>query len=227
MRVGFVIYHDTTECEFVSVNECLGKVRQLGLPAPPENHVIGVTPEVVGWNGIVFKPHAVYREVDIDSFDLLVVPGGQASRTVRHDEEFMAWIRGRDREMPVAACCSGALILAEAGFLRGKRATTHALAFETLREYSDIEVVAERVVEDGNVITAGGIMAAFDLGLHLVEKFWGRDARRAVAHQSEYRDIQIHPRTVGLLPELDGWYRGGHSAVHARPADWLGPTEAD
>lgn len=227
MRVGFVIYHDTTECEFVSVNECLGKVRQLGLPDPPENHIIGVTPEVVGWNGIVIKPHVVYREADIHSFDLLVMPGGQASRTIRYDEGFMAWLRGWDREKTLAACCSGALILAEAGFLRGKRATTHVLAFETLREYDDIEVVAERVVEDGNVVTAGGIMAAFDLGLHLVEKYWGRDARRAVAHQSEYRDIQVHSRTVGLLPELDSWYRGGHSRIHNRPADWLGPTAAD
>ena len=227
MRVGFVIYHDTTECEFVSVNECLGKVRQLGLPNPPENHIIGVTPEVVGWNGIVIKPHTVYREADIQSYDLLVIPGGQASRTVRYDEDFMAWFRGRDPKRPLAACCSGSLILAEAGFLQGKRATTHALAIETLREYADVEVVAERVVEDGNVITAGGIMAAFDLGLHLVEKFWGPNARRAVAHQSEYRDIQVHPRTVGLLPELDGWHRGGHSRVHNRPADWLGPTAAD
>ena len=147
MRVGFVIYHDTTECEFVSVNECLGKVRQLDLPNPPENHIIGVTPEVVGWNGIVIKPHTVYREADIQSYDLLVIPGGQASRTVRYDEEFMAWFRGWDPERTLAACCSGALILAEAGFLQGKRATTHALAIETLREYDDVEVVSERVVE--------------------------------------------------------------------------------
>ena len=115
MRVGYIVYHDTTECEFICVNEVLGKVVQLDYPDPPENLIIGVTEEIVGWNGVIIRPHQIYQQVDLSSLDLLVVPGGQASRTVRYDKAFVDWLRGWDRERPIAACCSGALILAEAG----------------------------------------------------------------------------------------------------------------
>lgn len=219
MRIGYIVYNDTTECEFVSVNEVLGKVYQLDFPNPPDNVVIGVTPRVIGWNGIVIEPHCTYADVDKNDFDLLVVPGGQASRTVRYDTDFIRWLKGWGTDKPIASCCSGALILAEAGFLSGRRATCHSLAFETLAEYPDVEVVKQRVVEDGNVTTSGGIFAAIDLGLHLVERYWGEEARRAIAHQDEYRDIEHLKRSGEIeLPEAE-WYSGGHLPVHKRPAD--------
>lgn len=223
MMVGYIVYTDTTECEFVCVNEALGKVRQLDFPDPPVATVVGVTPRVVGWNGIVIEPDTVYGDVTTDAFDLLVVPGGQTSRTVRYNSDFMAWLRTWNRTKPIASVCSGALILAEAGFLEGRRATTHTLAMGQLAEYSGVTVVKERVVEDGGVVTAGGIMAAFDLGLHLVEKFWGPDARRAVAHQDEYRDLQADPATEELRRRMDGWHHGGHLPVHKRPRDGVVP----
>lgn len=220
MKVGFVVYSDMTEIEFTCVHECLSKVTQLGFPDPPESHVIGVTREVLGWNGIRIQPHHHYCDVDLREYGLLVVPGGWASRQVRHDAAFIRWLQGWDRSRYIASCCSGALILGEAGFLRGKRATTHVLAFDTLKPYC-AEVVPARVVEDGRVITAGGLMAAYDLGLYLVEKFWGADVRRAVAHQDEYRDVQTHPQVSALLPALDIWYAGGHLSSNVRPADWI------
>lgn len=219
MRIGYIAYNDTTECEFISVNEIIGKVYQLDFPNPPDNTVIGVTPKVVGWNGIVIEPHCVYSDVSPDEFDLLVVPGGQSSRTVRYDTDFISWLRGWGHEKPIASCCSGALILAEAGFLSGKRATCHTLAFPTLAEYGDVDVVAERVVVDGNVTTSGGIYAAIDLGLHLVETYWGKEARRAIAHQDEYRDIESRKRDGHETLPPDDWYEGGHLPVHKRPAD--------
>ena len=78
MKVGLVVYSDMTEVEVVCVHECLAKVWQLDFPNPPENHLIGVTPEVIGWNGIVIKPHHHFPEVDLAGYDLLVVPGGWA-----------------------------------------------------------------------------------------------------------------------------------------------------
>lgn len=224
MRVGYIVYNDTTECEFVLVNEVLGKVYQLDFSNPPVNIVVGVTPRVVGWNGVVIEPHATYDEVDPDTLDLLVVPGGQASRTVRYDSAFIKWLRRWDRAKPIASCCSGALILAEAGILKGRRATTHTLAMDQLAEYPDVKIVKERVVDDGGVITAGGIMAAFDLGLYLAEKLWGARARAAIAHQDEYRDLQARDDLSALRAEMDGWYSGGHLPVHRRPADAVDKT---
>lgn len=222
MKVGFITYCDMTEIEFICVHECLSKVHQLGFPKPPECHVIGVQREVLGWNGIVIKPHHYFAEIGVNDFDLMVVPGGWASRRTRYNAAFVQWLRGWDTHKTIASCCSGSLILGEAGFLKGKRATAHSLAFGNLKPYC-AEVVAQRVVEDGNVITAGGLMAAFDLGLHLVAKFWGADARRAIAHQDEYRDVQVDPLTVPLLPKLDTWYAGGHIDSNKRPADWFAP----
>lgn len=226
MKIGHLVYHDTTECEFINVLECVSKVWQHGFDDPPENLVIGVTPEITGWTGVVIRPHAVFSDVDLSALDLLVVPGGQASRTVRYNADVIDWLQGWDRSRPIASCCSGALVLAEAGFLAGRRATTHCLAMPTLAEYPDVTVVKERVVEDDGVITAGGILASIDLGLYLVERFWGPEARRVVAHQNEYRDLERFEPAHALLPELDGWYRGGHVATHRRPGDWREPSRA-
>jgi hypothetical protein len=73
MKVGFIVYSDMTEIEFVCVHECLSKVKQLGFSNPPENHLIGVTPEVPGWNGIMIRPHHRYPDVDLTEYGLLVV----------------------------------------------------------------------------------------------------------------------------------------------------------
>jgi len=227
MIVGFVVYSDMTEIEFVAVHECLSKVYQLDFPDPPECHLIGLTPEVVGWNGIVIRPHHLYGDVDVDAYDLLVIPGGLTSRTVRYDAGFMAWLTARDRSKPVAAVCSGTLILAEGGFLDGRRATTHTLAKPQLAAYPQITITDDRVVDEGAVITSGGIMAGFDLGLHLVERFWGREARRIIAQQDEYRDIEGHPDAARLRAELDSWHAGGHRRANLRPAHWVAPPPDD
>jgi cyclohexyl-isocyanide hydratase len=80
------------------------------------------------------------------------------------------------------------LLLGQAGYLRGKRATTHHNAYELLAPYCREVVRTRRIVDEGNVITAGGVTSALDLGLYLVERFWGKKARERVAQQMEYRD---------------------------------------
>jgi cyclohexyl-isocyanide hydratase len=227
MKAGFIVYSDMTEIEFVCVHECLSKVFQLDFPDPPECHLIGLTPEIVGWNGIVIRPHHLYTQVEANAFDLMIVPGGLTSRTVRYDKAFMAWLTARDRTKPIVSICSGALILAEGGFLNGKRATTHTLAKPQLAAYSDITIVDERIVDEGAVVTAGGLMAGFDLGLHLVERFWGAEARRIIAQQDEYRDVAKHPDAEKLMRELDHWHKGGHRRANLRPANWVAPPPDD
>jgi cyclohexyl-isocyanide hydratase len=77
------------------------------------------------------------------------------------------------------------LLLGAAGFLRGKRATTHPSALKGLEPYCQ-SVVRERVVDDGDTITAGGVSSAIDAGLHLVQRLAGPDARARVAAQMDY-----------------------------------------
>jgi len=81
--------------------------------------------------------------------------------------------------------CTGALLLGSAGFLAGKRATTHPNAFEELKPYCTV-VENRRIVDEGSVVTARGVSSSLDLGLHLVERIAGREARTRIAKQMDY-----------------------------------------
>jgi transcriptional regulator GlxA family with amidase domain len=77
------------------------------------------------------------------------------------------------------------LLLGAAGFLEGRRATTHRSAFQELAKYC-LTVVDDRVVDEGDVVTARGVTSALDLGLHLVERFAGTDTQEQIRRQMDY-----------------------------------------
>lgn len=85
----------------------------------------------------------------------------------------------------LASVCTGSMLLAAAGLLTGRRATTNRGALEELRGYG-VEVLDERVVDDGTVMTAGGLTAGIDLGLWIVEREQGTAAADRRAHAVEY-----------------------------------------
>ena len=126
--------------------------------------------------------------------DLLVVPGG--GWTARA-EGASAWAEAQRGEVPralgeyhgagvqIAAVCTGAMLLAEAGVTDGRRAITHASAVAELRE-SGANVVDARVVDDGDLLTAGGVTSGIDLALHLVERAFGAPVADRVATVIEY-----------------------------------------
>jgi transcriptional regulator GlxA family with amidase domain len=118
------------------------------------------------------------------AIDTLVVPGGLGTREARKDAKLIAWIRtaaGRSRR--VASVCTGAFLLAEAGLLDGRRATTHWASGEALaRSYPRVEVDTDPIfVRDGDVYTSAGVTAGMDLALALVEEDLGGEAALEVA----------------------------------------------
>ena len=84
--------------------------------------------------------------------------------------------------------CTGALLLAQAGLLEGLRATTHHQVFAELAALApDTEIVkGERFVDNGKIITSGGISAGIDMSLYVIELIWGRDAAKRTAAYMEY-----------------------------------------
>ena len=113
----------------------------------------------------------------------MFLPGGYATRNLRHDEVFAEWLRS------AAPCeyndvCTGSLLLGAAGLLEGRRATTHPSEFDTLAEYA--EVVDDRVVQDGNLITGRGVSSALDLGSYIMETLSDAETRTAIAKQMDY-----------------------------------------
>ena len=103
------------------------------------------------------------------------------------DARFVEYLQTWGPERPLASVCSGALLLGRAGYLAGKRATTHHNAYDTLRPFCREVVSDRRIVDEGQVVTAGGVSSSLDLGLYLVEKYWSTEARKTIAAQMAYR----------------------------------------
>jgi len=129
---------------------------------------------------------ADYSLAEINRADVLVVPGGFATRALEGDDDLLAWIRAIDATTTwTTSVCTGSMLLAAAGLLEGKEATTHWASLERLREYGAIPT-ARRVVEQGKVMTAAGVSAGIDMALTLAARIAGDEFAQAVQLGIEY-----------------------------------------
>ena len=123
---------------------------------------------------------------DVPSPDIVLVPGGVGELAMREDERVLAWLRGaHETSRYTTSVCTGSLVLAAAGILRGVPATTHWLAMEHLGRLGAVPV-AERVVEHGKVFTAAGVSSGIDMALLLAARIAGDDVARAIQLSIEY-----------------------------------------
>ncbi len=124
---------------------------------------------------------------DCPQADIIVVPGGIGTRTEVDNPAMNDFLRraGAECEL-VTSVCTGAFLLERAGFLAGKRGVTHWASMDRLRELGTVEVVEERYVEDGNVVTAAGVSAGIDMALYLVGRLWTPELARRVQKGIEY-----------------------------------------
>jgi transcriptional regulator GlxA family with amidase domain len=142
---------------------------------------------VTATGGIVLVPRHSFASAP--RVDLLLVPGGFGTRPLLQDAETIDWIRRTAAAARhTASVCTGALLLARAGRLDGRRATTHWGAFGLLSSLAkDVTVDREaRFVDDG-VMTSAGVASGMDLALHIVETLAGRAVADETARYIEYR----------------------------------------
>jgi transcriptional regulator GlxA family with amidase domain len=142
---------------------------------------------VTATGGVALVPR--YSFGDVPHVDLLLVPGGFGTRPLLQDQETIEWIRRTaSSARRTASVCTGALLLARAGLLDGRRATTHWGAFGLLASLArDVVVDREaRFVDDG-VMTSAGVASGMDLALHIVETLFGRAVADETARYLEYR----------------------------------------
>ena len=184
-RIAFLVFPRLTFLDFVGAYDALRRVATMSVDPAVTHRVIGTEAEIADETGLVMKPDAVYE--DLAPFDLLYVPGGLGTRLLMDDRRFIDYLKTWGVERPLASVCTGALLLGRAGYLRDRRATTHHRAYDLLRPLCREVVTDRRIVDEGRVVTAGGVASSLDLGLYLVEKFWGADARVKIAAQMEYR----------------------------------------
>ena len=125
---------------------------------------------------------------DLASPDVLVFPGGFGTRVLQHDDRVLDWLRSAHRTTTfTTSVCTGALVLAAAGLLNGRTATTHWSAYAELEHYG-VTAVPDRVVEhlDDRLLLAAGVSSGIDMALRLVELLVDRTAAEAAQLMIEY-----------------------------------------
>ena len=182
-RIAFVIFDGMTALDFIAVFDPVTRLKTMGIMPGLEYDVCATIRDVTDGSGVRFVADRVCGP--FDGYGMVVLPGGLATRTLVDDADFIGWVRTAERCAYKVSVCSGALLWGAAGFLEGRRATTHPNAFAQLATYG-ATVVDDRIVDEGDIITARGVTSGIDLGLYLVEKLAGADARVRIAKQMDY-----------------------------------------
>lgn len=185
MRVGILLFDEVEELDFVGPLEVFGIASRL----VESLAVLTVSKDgrpIQARYGLRVQPD--YAFGNCPPLDLLIVPGGKGAREhARYDKEIIAFVQAHAAKQRIASICTGALVLAEAGLLNGRRATTHHSAFDALRQYAQVQVVeGARFVLDEGVATSAGISAGIDLALELVRNYFGDKVAAEVAQIMEY-----------------------------------------
>jgi transcriptional regulator GlxA family with amidase domain len=123
---------------------------------------------------------------DLPHPDVVVVPGGFGTRALLRDERILAWLREAHAHSTwTTSVCTGSLLLAAAGVLDGREATTHWLAMDELAAQG-VTPVSRRIVEQGKVVTAAGVSAGIDMALLLASRIAGEELARGIQLGIEY-----------------------------------------
>lgn len=185
MNFGFLLFPDLEELDLIGPWEIIGMWGNY-FDGPKHCLTVSQTGEIVHCaKGLKLVPD--YGFGDCPPLDYLLVPGGQGTRREVDNVELITFVQQQAAVCrQVLSVCTGAFILQAAGLLQDKKATTHWNSLDRLREFSEVTVVEERFVRDGNVWTAAGVSAGIDLALALVADQAGDEIAGKVQLGAEY-----------------------------------------
>lgn len=161
MKIALVLFDGVTFLDFAGFYDVIYRLNIFEQTKGTTWDICGITEEVSDEFGMKVKVNVI--KPDLSHYDLVFIPGGMGTRALRYNAEFIEWIKTAETVKYKISVCTGSLIWGAAGFLKEKKATTHPNAYELLEPYCS-EVIKARIVKDGNVITAGGVTTAIDLG---------------------------------------------------------------
>jgi transcriptional regulator GlxA family with amidase domain len=195
-RVGILVFDGVEVLDFAGPFEVFSRTRLVPgiearrseLSAPFDVFTVARSREpVTATGGLVVLPRHSFE--DAPHIDLLVVPGGFGTRALLKDEAVLDWIRrAAGAAHRVTSVCTGSLLLAQAGLLEGRRATTHWGALDLLESLGRGVIVEReaRVVEDG-IVTSAGVASGIDMAFRVVESLFGREVADETAKYIEHR----------------------------------------
>lgn len=181
MQIAIVLYPGFTALDFIGPYESLrwlpdAEVRFLWHEPGPITADSGVL--VVG---------ATHSFDETPSPDLILIPGGMTTMQHARDGKLLDWVRrAHDTATWTTSVCSGSMILAAAGLLDGKRATSHWMALPALKTFGAAPVADERIVHEGDIVTCAGVSAGIDLGLWLAGRIGGEERAKVIQLSMEY-----------------------------------------
>lgn len=194
-NVGILIFDGVEVLDFCGPFEVFTLACKPGESTYPNNalfqvHTVAADPDPIRTiGGMTVVPSCTID--DHPRFEILVVPGGYGVNAIYEgDARVTDWIASqRTGGALTTSVCTGAFLLAKAGLLDGRRATTHWSSIPSLRRrHGEIAVLDDlRVVDEGDVVTAAGVSAGIDMALHVVARLHGVDTAINTARDMEYR----------------------------------------
>jgi transcriptional regulator GlxA family with amidase domain len=190
MLIAILLYDGFDELDAIGPFEVFQNAGAAGADCTATLRTVDPCDQITASHGLRVEPDGVLDDVDPDA---VVVPGGGWNDR----GEAGAWAEAQRGAIPevvsashergatVAGVCTGGMLLARAGVTDGRPAVTHAGALDDLRE-TDATVVDARVVDDGDVLTAGGVTSGLDLAVHLVAREFGPEIAEQVTTEMEY-----------------------------------------
>ncbi len=179
LNIGFLLFPQVQQLDLTGPYEFLAALRGTRM------HLIWKTLDpVVSSTGLILTPNVDFA--NCPQLDLICVPGGVGINVLLEDAEAIDFVkRQAGQARYVTSVCTGALLLGAAGLLRGRKATTHWNFLDLLPRFGAIETEG-RVVQDGNLITAGGVTAGIDFGLTIVAELAGSEEAETIQLGLEY-----------------------------------------
>jgi len=183
--IGILLFDDVEELDFVGPWEVFTGAKMIA----PGDHIVTIAEHdrpIRCAKGMRVLPDHTFANAP--ALDVVLVPGGIGTRREVSNPVVIDWLRKVGGEATwVTSVCTGALLLHEAGFARGKRVTTHWAFVPQLRERGDVTVLdGPRYVRDGNVVTAAGVSAGIDMALWLVGQLHDPETARKTQRYIQY-----------------------------------------
>jgi transcriptional regulator GlxA family with amidase domain len=197
LNVGILIFEEVEVLDFCGPFEVFSvagrrQAIRAGRDAKEETatnvYTIAKSSQIVRTSGnLMVQPHFSFE--NCPRLDVLVLPGGGGIRRIIDDTVTMDWLARTTAQTALnASVCTGAFLLAQLGLLNKRKATTHKLGLERLaEEFPAIQLQrGVRWVDDGDIVTSGGISAGIDMSLHLIERLFDRELAEATVQHMEY-----------------------------------------
>ncbi|WP_224366724.1 DJ-1/PfpI family protein [Hyalangium versicolor] len=179
MDIAFLLYDNMTPLDFI------GPYQVLALVPNARIHLVATEAGLVRTDSGM-RMYAEKKLEEVSRADILVVPGSKDPSKTMANARVLEWLRAVDASTRwTVSVCTGSLILGAAGLLQGKRATTHWMMLDQLRDFGATPV-SERIVFDGKRVASAGVSAGIDMALALVGKEFGVPTAQAIQLAIEY-----------------------------------------